>query len=206
MSAIEEPVDERPKTGDSWLTEIVHPFEEAWAAGRHPNIDDHLPADPAKRSRALIELVHIDLERRLKASEAIRVETYLARYPELASNPGLVVELIQAEYAQRRGRDSNVTLGEYLQRFPQYHDQLRQLHDEYAASLPDSQPQAIDTGPELVRGSQEELPAQRRDDQFLAFDHLARPTQRPVGPSFRPRRRSEMIKLGVDQLARVVGA
>ena len=38
----------------------------------------------AARLALLVELVHVELELRLKAGEPARVEEYLRRYPELA--------------------------------------------------------------------------------------------------------------------------
>ena len=60
-------------------------FEEAVAEGRRrPAIDDFLPKEGPDRLAVLIELVKVDMERRLKAGLTARVEDYLERYPELA--------------------------------------------------------------------------------------------------------------------------
>jgi predicted ATPase len=75
----------------------------------------------------LIELVHIELELRLKAGEAARVEEYLARYPELTRDQDVLLELIVAEHNLRRRRESQLTLEEYLKRFPQYGAELPAL-------------------------------------------------------------------------------
>ena len=40
------------------------------------------------RLPALIELVHTDLERRLKVDQKVHVETYLKKYPELGKDAG----------------------------------------------------------------------------------------------------------------------
>src|SRR4051812_49628121 len=61
---------------------LIAQFEDLWLRGGRPALDDFLP-DGAARRAVLVELVHIDLEFRLKAGEAARVETYLGRYPEL---------------------------------------------------------------------------------------------------------------------------
>jgi predicted ATPase len=108
----------------SALKDIARRFEKDWGQGPRPAIDDYLPAGDPLRARALIELVHIDLELRLKAGEAARVEEYLARYPELASDRTATLKLIAAEHELRRRRESGLTLTEYLQRFPQYHAEL----------------------------------------------------------------------------------
>jgi hypothetical protein len=79
-----EAAGERSRGDSTFLAEILEPFENAWQRGQRPAIADYLPAGGPQRRAALVELVHVDLERRLKAGEAIRVEVYLERYPELA--------------------------------------------------------------------------------------------------------------------------
>jgi tRNA A-37 threonylcarbamoyl transferase component Bud32 len=110
----------------SRLEQIVDRFEAAYAKGPWPDIDDYLPANGPERRELLIHLVHIDLERRLKAGQAARVEDYLPRYPELAADPTVVLDLAAAEYTQRR-RQPEVAVAEYLQRFPQFAGQLQHL-------------------------------------------------------------------------------
>jgi tetratricopeptide (TPR) repeat protein len=111
-----------PTTRDA----ILDRFEDAWQRGERPTIHDYLPADPAARRAVLPDLVHIDLERRLKAGETVRVEHYLQpeRFPELGQERTEVISLILAEYNLRQGR-SHVTPEEYLRRFPQYHAELQ---------------------------------------------------------------------------------
>jgi hypothetical protein len=100
---------------------IIERFEAAWERGDRPVLDEYLPPDD---HRALAELVHIDLERRLKAGEAVRVEHYLGRYPELADQRDVVLALLAAEYAQRRRQESALAPDEYARRFPGYYEEL----------------------------------------------------------------------------------
>jgi serine/threonine protein kinase len=71
-----------------------------------------------------VELVHIDLECRLKAGEVARVEDYLRRYPELTEQPDAGAALASAEYRLRRRSEPGLTLTEYLRRFPHYRRRL----------------------------------------------------------------------------------
>jgi predicted ATPase len=115
-----------PPLSEDWLAlkDVVGRFENAWRQGPRPVIDDYLPAGDPLRSRVLTELVHIDLELRLKAGEAARVEEYLASYPGLAGDRAVILALIAAEHELRRRRESGLTLDEYLERFPQYRAEL----------------------------------------------------------------------------------
>jgi serine/threonine protein kinase/predicted ATPase len=120
-----EPVT--PPPGEEWLAlkDAIRRFENAWQQGpSRPVIDDYLPAGDRLRFGFLIELVHIDLEFRLKAGEDARVEEYLGRYPQLAADRSVVLQLIAAEHELRRRRESHLALDEYLARFPQYRHEL----------------------------------------------------------------------------------
>jgi WD40 repeat protein len=77
------------------LEDVLRRFDLAWQRGERPAIDDYLPA--ACRRAALIELVHTDLEYRIRGSEAVRAEDYLARFPELGDDEAIVQSLQLAE-------------------------------------------------------------------------------------------------------------
>src|SRR5438046_5636797 len=100
----------------SVLKDAVKRFENAWRQGSGPRIDDYLSTGDPLRSRALIELVHVDLELRLKAGEPARVEEYLARYPELTEDRAATLGLIAVEHELRRRREPGLALDDYLQR------------------------------------------------------------------------------------------
>src|SRR3989442_8851807 len=137
-----------PLTDDELVAveDAVAQFERAWRDGSRPAVDAFLPADGAWRQHLLIELVHTDLELRLKAGEAARAEEYLARHTELASDRAAAFDLITAEYGLRRRREPGLTLENYLQRFPQFQAELantvvaalgRQPSGDNAAAPPD---------------------------------------------------------------------
>jgi serine/threonine protein kinase len=122
------------------LVRLLSRFEAAWEEGPTPALDDFVPPGGG---RALAELVHIDLERRLRAGDAVRVEEYLGRYPALADRPAEVLDLLTAEYRFRRRREPTLSVAEYRQRFPQYSAALEQRLGE-STSPP---------GPGLAEGS-----------------------------------------------------
>ena len=106
------------------LKDAVRRFENAWRERPRPPIAEHLPAENPLRQCVLIELVHIDLELRLKAGEPARVEDYVASYPEFGGDRAVLLDLIAAEYELRRRRESDLALDEYLRRFPQHQADL----------------------------------------------------------------------------------
>lgn len=145
-----------PPRGEDWaaVRDAVKRFENAWRHGARPKIVEYLPTNHELRPRVLIELVHIDLELRLKAGESARVEEYLAQYKEIADNSAVILEMIAAEYELRHRHEPNLHFNEYLQRFPQYGAELaKQVSDTtvvnaYArlssVDLPVKNPPAID--------------------------------------------------------------
>jgi serine/threonine protein kinase len=108
----------------SALEVIIAQFESAWQRGPRPDLADFLHTKQVPRRVLLAELIHVDLELRLKAGEDVRVESYLEGYPELLAEQAMVFELVQAEYLRRSQSDPCVTKEEYLQRFPQFADRL----------------------------------------------------------------------------------
>jgi predicted ATPase/tRNA A-37 threonylcarbamoyl transferase component Bud32 len=103
--------------------ERIEAFELAWRDGGRPAIQDFLMGDGPLRQALLVELVHADLEFRLKLGESVRVESYLASFPELAENRDTAIDLISSEYDLRR-RNAEVSIVEYRSRFPEYAEAL----------------------------------------------------------------------------------
>lgn len=104
--------------------ELLKTFETAWHAGDPPRLADFVPLDPTQKSTVLAELVHLDLEFRLKRGESIRVERYLEAYPELSTNPDEILDLLNAEFILRKRHESHLSINEYLVRFPSLGDQF----------------------------------------------------------------------------------
>jgi tetratricopeptide (TPR) repeat protein len=107
------------------MEQVVARFEDAWLAGQRPEIADYLPTTPGPRQQVLVELIHTDLEYRLKNGEAAAVEDYLRRFSELAGRPEVVLDLAVEEYRLRQ-RSAAVPVREYFDRFPELRQQLRE--------------------------------------------------------------------------------
>jgi eukaryotic-like serine/threonine-protein kinase len=106
----------------AWETALGR-FVSAWRRGERPDLDPFLPAGPAPAG-LLLEMVHADLDYRLKAGLPARVEDYLGRFPVL-NEPGVLLELLFAEYSLRRRAEPDLTPDEYFRRFPAHGDALR---------------------------------------------------------------------------------
>ncbi len=152
--------DDPAHPSNTELERAVRRFEDAWERGERPPIEKHLPPSGPLRAAALVELAHVDLERRLKAREAARVEDYLGRYPELAANPAAILGLIKAEYTHRRRGEPTLTPSEYLRRFPQYADNIGPWLAGSSTAQPDPPSGPLDTGPRPADRGEAPAPAQ----------------------------------------------
>jgi tetratricopeptide (TPR) repeat protein/tRNA A-37 threonylcarbamoyl transferase component Bud32 len=96
-------------------------FEAAWQEQARPPLDDFLPVqNGAYRDAVLAELVHLDLEFRLRAGDDVRVESYLRQYPQLGNSADVVLELIEEEFTLRQETDRDLSPTEFIERFPPF--------------------------------------------------------------------------------------
>lgn len=63
-------------------------FEAAWLRGERPSISGALSGVRSTRQQLLAELLHLDLEYRLRAGESVSIDDYVGQFPELAEMPG----------------------------------------------------------------------------------------------------------------------
>src|SRR5262249_18691723 len=150
MQSVPESAPTPPPTDWVALRDAVRRFEDAWRRKMRPKIDDYLPIDNSLRSRSLIELVHIDLELRIKAGESARVEEYFAQFPELSDNPAVALEFIVTEHELRRRREPGLTLDEYLDRFPQYSAELPLQIPKATINVWDVSPRSEEPRPDIL--------------------------------------------------------
>jgi hypothetical protein len=105
---------------------VIRGFEGAWQDDRRPAVEAFLPDDSPHRTRLLVELVHVDLEFRLRRGEFVRAEDYLGRFPELGDR-GLAVDIVRAEFALRNRYTPPAWPEELWLRFPEFVPELRPL-------------------------------------------------------------------------------
>ncbi|VTS00965.1 serine/threonine-protein kinase [Tuwongella immobilis] len=95
----------------------IHAFLTTLASDPAATPEAFLPADAPFAHR--VELLHAELQGRLRLGQEFRVEELVARYPVLSELPEILRELIFTEYRQRRRSDPGLELAAYQQRFPQ---------------------------------------------------------------------------------------
>ncbi len=112
------------------LAGFVEGFLEAWESnGFGPLLSDHLPPQHGTlRRMTLIELVKVDLEYRHSSDgPALRLEDYLAEYPELGKPDGVPSELIHEEFHIRRAAGESIRMQDCIERFPDKADTLARM-------------------------------------------------------------------------------
>jgi eukaryotic-like serine/threonine-protein kinase len=87
------------------MQETVRSFRRALSRGERPAIEAHLPRAAAERRMVLRELIHEELDVRIKAGDWPGLGTYLERFPEVADDAGFLADLAGAEAALGRRRD-----------------------------------------------------------------------------------------------------
>jgi hypothetical protein len=109
-----------PGTDGDWS--IVHRavtrFEQALRRGERPSIAEQLADAGPMRARLLVELVHSELDWRLKAGEPARVEEYVVAFTDLNRDRDAIVDLLAAEWTIRRRSEPTLGGDEYQSRFP----------------------------------------------------------------------------------------
>jgi tetratricopeptide (TPR) repeat protein len=160
------------------LEPILELFERALCRGERPALEAFVPAlKPAERRALLAELAHAELEFRLKAAESARVEDYLTRYPELRSDPDVLLGLIRAEYRLRRQREPALEWAEYEARFPEHPAAWATFLAEAPnpeAAAGQGRPARLAAGPEALEAGAGARPALARLGDFRILDEIGR--------------------------------
>src|SRR5205085_3928177 len=106
----------RPPSID--LEERVESFERAFARAGSADVADFLPAVDHPSYRDLLgELIRVEIELLWERKTPRTVETYLARFPLLQSDPALLGAIAFEEYRQRVQSGERVTPEEYHRHF-----------------------------------------------------------------------------------------
>jgi serine/threonine protein kinase/WD40 repeat protein len=101
-------------------------LEGLWDVGQQPDVGRILGETGVKDAADVAQVLAVDQWRRWQAGERVPVETYLERFPPIAAEPDAALELIYGELLVREELGEHPTDDEYLSRFPQWADGLRQ--------------------------------------------------------------------------------
>lgn len=146
-----------PASPDEPLDSLCGRFEAALRAGTASSLEQWLPGEEGPRSAALVELVRLDLEYRLRRGDSAKVEDYLSRFPELHANPVGLLRVLNMEWKLRRIREPDLSQQEYRQRFPTLVAHTLWQYIFVEDTVPELVPlsQGLRTGARSPTGSQE---------------------------------------------------
>jgi serine/threonine-protein kinase len=104
---------------------IVLAFEKAFRNIEVPNIDDYRTNAQSSSFHLLLELILSDIELRHRRGAAIPFSHYLSRFPEIETQPEIVIQLIQHDVQLKR--QSGVTINP--REYPSQYTIPRQPHN-----------------------------------------------------------------------------
>jgi serine/threonine protein kinase len=109
---------------------------------------------PENSQAHLVDDLQAEQRRRWQAGDRVLVESFLQRYPDVASQRQDVIELIVAELRLRRGVGEQPERSEYVRRFPDYAPWLDTLFSPQAtlASMPGASTHKNSSGTKAAAG------------------------------------------------------
>ena len=109
----------------STVHQVVSEFERALKSGESIEVDSFLQGDGPFRWQLLVELVHADLEMRLRRGEDARLFAYLERYPELKNSAKDIDSLLQVEMKWRSSQGLPLVKAELEWLYPEHLSLIR---------------------------------------------------------------------------------
>jgi serine/threonine-protein kinase len=106
---------------------------EQWRQQQCPDFDAFATAHGPLRPDEALAVLRYDQHQRWHHGERLAAEEYLRRYRLLREDADAGLLLVYSEFALRQELGEAPALEEYLERFPQYADGLRQHHAFHAA-------------------------------------------------------------------------
>jgi serine/threonine-protein kinase len=150
---------------------------QLWRQGQRPDVDAFLaqagPLSPDKVATVL----RVDQRQRWQAGERVLAESYLQRYPPVRGDAEAAIDLVFNEFLVRDRLGERPDPTEYLRRFPEHADVLREQIDLYHAMQGGPStgpgPTASSPGPTLTSVGERLPDPERRSPAALVL---------PVGP------------------------
>jgi eukaryotic-like serine/threonine-protein kinase len=101
-------------------------FSELWkGANAPPDIFEFLASYPGMSPGDKAAICAIDQSRRWQAGIPLTAETYLERFPDIAAESPLKLEVIVGEFVCRRQQGLEPAVDDFIARFPDLRDELR---------------------------------------------------------------------------------
>ena len=135
MSSLQhdDSIDSLDAEGWDYLSGVVAEFEAAWRIQKAPDIEDFVAScDLDWRQNVLLELIRVDQEFCWRCGIQRTVEEYLDRWPSLADDDSILIDLIASECLTRAIFGTIPSYRELQSRFPNHceHVPLARIRSE----------------------------------------------------------------------------
>ena len=91
----------KEKYNPAQVHQIASDYEQSLLADAKVRLESFLRGDGAFRWNLLVELIHTDLEIRLRKGEDVSLSSFIEKYPEIQSSPKDIDSLIKTELQWR---------------------------------------------------------------------------------------------------------
>jgi hypothetical protein len=123
---------------------------DRWQQGKRVNVAEFLAGFAELPASEVVAVLLVDQRQRWQMGERLPAESYLRRFPSLEADTEAVVELAYGEYLLREERGEQPALEEYLWRFPEHAERLRQQVELHHLLQPGS---VVSAGASSVTGA-----------------------------------------------------
>ena len=127
-SQLETPASENPE-----LREPDRELWRLWREGQRPDVRRFLAGAGDLALHQVAAVLAVDQRERWQSGERVPAEVYLQEHPTLQADVEKALELVYGEFLLREQLRETPAAEEFLQRFPQYAERLRQQLDLHRA-------------------------------------------------------------------------
>ncbi len=130
-----------PQAANSWTGE----YRKLWLKGDAPSVEEFVSLRGTQSVAKLVDLLIVDQSLRWDAKDSTTAEQYFDRFPELLNHAEPAIDLIYSEFLLRERSGLNPLIDEYVDRFPQYSQELRR-QDAFHRAIGNGTNRAIGNG------------------------------------------------------------
>ena len=112
------PIMQPSSGGEASQDSAADAYAQLWQTSPPPDLEAFLAANPSLSPAALCSVLRVDLRQHWENGEQVYVEEYFKKYPLVAENEEIAVDLIYSEYLLRERLGAAPTAAEYAGRFP----------------------------------------------------------------------------------------
>ncbi len=117
--------------------ELAKQFEALWeSSDSPPDVFAFLEQHNGSDSTGILAILLTDQQHRWQTDSPFKVEDYLARIPNLASDPDIKLQLAVGEFQARQNGDTSLNIDEFTSRFSDLGDALRSKLSELVSVTP----------------------------------------------------------------------